>query len=85
VLFGVLLGGMLLVLDGMQMMTLRDLGMMRRLFIIASFVMLGGFAMMLGRVLMMRRGVLVVLMNLVIVHSLLSGLDGKGSEHCGVR
>lgn len=80
-----LFGGMLLVLDGMQMMTLRDLGMMRRLFMIAGFVMLGGFAMMLGRMLMMRRGVLVVLMNLVIVHSSLSGLDGKGSEHCGVQ
>jgi len=85
VLFGVFLGGMLLVLDSMQMMTVRDLGMMRCLFMIAGLVMLGGFAMMLGRVLMMRRGVLVMLMNVVIVHSSLSGLDGKGTEHCGVQ
>ena len=84
-LFGVLLGGMLLVLDGVQMMTVRDLGMMRRLFVIAGLVMLGGLAMMLGRVLVMRRGVLVMLMNLVIVRSLLSGLDGKGTEDCGVQ
>jgi hypothetical protein len=85
VLFGVFLGGMLLVLDSMQMMTVRDLGMMRRLFMIAGFVMLGGFAMMLGRVLVMRRGVLVVLVNVVIVHRLLSGLDGEDTEDCGVQ
>jgi hypothetical protein len=59
--------------------------MMRRLFVIAGLVMLGGLAMMLGRVLVMRRGVLVMLMNLVIVRSLLSGLDGKGTEDCGVQ
>jgi hypothetical protein len=36
-------------------------------------------------VLVMRRGVLVVLVNVVIVHSLLSGLDGEDTEDCGVQ
>jgi hypothetical protein len=65
------------VLDGVQMVAVRDLGMMRRLFMIAGLMMLGGFAMMLGRVLMMICGMLVVLVNLVVVHGSLSGLLGK--------
>ena len=76
-LFSVFLGGVLLVLGGVQMMAVRDLGIMGGLFMIAGFMMFGCFAMMLGRVLMMLRGVLVVFMNLVIVHSALSGLLGK--------
>ena len=73
----VLLGGVLMVLDGMQMVAVRDLRMMRGLFMIAGLMMLGGFAMMLGRVLMMICGMLVVLVNLVVVHGSLSGLLGK--------
>ena len=77
VLVGVLLGGVLLVLDGVQMVAVRDLRMVRGLFMVAGFVMFGRFAMMLGRVLVMVGGVLVMLMNLVIVHSSVSGLMGK--------
>jgi hypothetical protein len=78
VLFCVFLGGVLVMLDGVQMMAVRDLGVMGSLFVIAGFVMFGGFAMMLGRVLMMLRGMFVVLVNLVIVHRSLSGSIGKG-------
>jgi hypothetical protein len=77
VLFRVFLGGVLVMLDGVQMVAVRDLGMMCSLFMIAGFVMFGGFAMMLGSVLMMLRGMLVVLVNVVIVHRSLSGLLGK--------
>jgi len=84
VLFRVFLGGVLVVLDGVQMMAVRDLGVMRSLFMIAGFVMLGGFAMMLGRVLMVLRGMLVVLMNLVIVHRSLSGFLER-PKHCHFR
>jgi hypothetical protein len=78
VLFRVLLGGVLVMLDGVQMVAVRDLGVMRSLFMIAGLVMFGGFAMMLGRILMMLRGMFVVLVNLVIVHGSLSGFIGKG-------
>ncbi|HEY7973402.1 MAG TPA: hypothetical protein VID96_10765 [Xanthobacteraceae bacterium] len=79
-LFCVFLGGVLLVLGSVQVMAVRDLGMMSGLFMIAGFMMFGGLAMMLGRVLMMLRGVLVVLMNLVVVHGSLSGhLEKTGS------
>jgi hypothetical protein len=77
VLFCVFLGGVLLVIGSVQVMAVRDLGMMGGLFMIAGFMMFGCFAMMLGRVLMMLRGVLVVLMNLVVVHGSLSGLLEK--------
>jgi hypothetical protein len=80
VLFCVFLGGVLLVLGSVQVMAVRDLGMMSGLFMIAGFMMFGCLAMMLGRVLMMLRGVLVVLMNLVVVHGSLSGhLEKTGS------
>jgi len=78
VLFRVFLGGVLVMLDGMQMVAVRDLGVMRGLFMIAGLVMFGGFAMMLGRILMMLRGMLVVLMDFVFVHGSLSGFIGKG-------
>jgi hypothetical protein len=85
VLFRVFLGGVLVMLDGMQMVAVRDLGVMRSLFVIAGFVMFGRFAMMLGRVLMMLRGMFVVLVNLVIVHSSLSGSHWERPKHCRVR
>jgi hypothetical protein len=80
VLFCVFLGGVLLVVGSVQVMAVRDLGMMSGLLMIAGFMMFGCLAMMLGRVLMMLRGVLVVLMNLVVVHGSLSGhLEKTGS------
>ena len=44
--FRVQLGGFLMMLGGMQMMTVRHFRMMRRLLVMAGFVVLGGFAMM---------------------------------------
>ena len=80
VLFCVFLGGVLLVVGSVQVMAVRDLGMMSGLLMIAGFMMFGCLAMMLGRVLMMLRGVLVVLMNFVVVHGSLSGhLEKTGS------
>jgi hypothetical protein len=85
VLFCVFLGGVLLVVGSVQVMAVRDLGMMSGLLMIAGFMMFGCLAMMLGRVLMMLRGVLVVLMNLVVVHGFALRPFGKDREHCGVR
>jgi hypothetical protein len=43
----------LVVFSGVQMVTMGYLGMMCRLFVIASLVMLGGFPMVLRRLFMM--------------------------------
>jgi len=44
------------------------MGMMGRLFVIAGFVMLGGFAVMLGRVLVMLGGLVMMLDALMRAH-----------------
>jgi hypothetical protein len=72
VLFGVLLGGVLVVFHGMQSVAVRDLGVMRGLLVVAGLVMLGRFAVMLGRVLVVIRRVLMVLMDSVLAHLLSS-------------
>lgn len=68
VLLGVDFGGVLVVLGGMQVMAVRDLGVVRRLFVIAGLVVLGRLAMVLGRVLVVFRSQGVVLVNFVIGH-----------------
>ena len=70
-LFGVHLGGVVLVLGRMQTVTVRYPGMMRGLFVIASFVMLGRLAVMLCRLLVMMRRLLMMLVNLVFRHVVL--------------
>ena len=55
-------------LGGVQGVAVRHLGVMRRLFVIAGLVVLGGFAMVLGRMLMMLRGLLMMLEDIVTVH-----------------
>jgi hypothetical protein len=77
VMLGVLLGSVLVVVGRMQRMAVRDLGMVRSLFVIAGFVVLGGLAMMLGGVFMMVRGVLMVLVNVVTAHGCLPGINGR--------
>lgn len=67
-LFGVLLGGVLVVLHRVQSMAVRDLGVMRGFFVAAGLVMLGGFAVMLGRVFVVIGRMLVMLMNCVVAH-----------------
>jgi hypothetical protein len=48
--------------------TKRSMGMVRRFFVVASFMMLGGFAMMLGRVLVMFGGLVVVIDARMVAH-----------------
>jgi hypothetical protein len=61
---------MFVVFNGMQMMAMRDLGVMRRLFMIARFVMFCGLAMVLRGLLMMVRRLLMVLVDCVFRHVL---------------
>jgi hypothetical protein len=68
VLFGVHLGGVVLMLGRMQTVTVRYPGMMRGLFVIAGFVVLGRLAVMLCRLLVMMRRLLMMLVNLVFCH-----------------
>jgi hypothetical protein len=68
VVVGMFLRGMFVVFNGMQMMPMRDLGVMRRLFMIARFVMFCRLAMMLRGLLMMVRRLLMVLVDCVLRH-----------------
>ena len=58
---GVVTAGLDMVMFGMAGVTMRGMRMMRRLVVIAGFVMLGGFAVMLGGVLVMLRSLMMVL------------------------
>jgi len=53
---------------GMAGVSVGDVGMMRRLFVIAGLMVLRRFTMMLGRVLVMFGGFLMVLSALVLAH-----------------
>jgi hypothetical protein len=55
-------------LGGMQVMTVSDLGMVRGLFVIAGFVVLGGFTVVLCCMLVVIGSVLVVFVDLVAFH-----------------
>jgi hypothetical protein len=81
----VLLRCVLVVLGRMQGVTVRDLGMMRRFFVIAGPVVLGGFAMMLGRILMMFRRHFVVFMNVMVAHRSLPAMCLIHFENCRDR
>jgi hypothetical protein len=61
VLVRVVFSCLLRMMRGIVVMPLSYLGMVRRLFMIAGFVMLGGFPMMIGRMLMMIGGFRVVM------------------------
>ena len=67
-LFGMLPGGIVLVLGSFQVMTERNPGVVRGLFVIARFVMLGGLTMMFGGVLVVLRRMFVMLVDLVLCH-----------------
>jgi hypothetical protein len=68
VLHGVLLGRLIVMVIGMQRMSVRDFGMMRGLFVVAGLGMFGGFAMMLGRMLVVLGGLFVMFVDVVFVH-----------------
>jgi hypothetical protein len=59
---------MLVVLDSVQVMTMRYLRVVCGFFVISCLMMLRGFAMVLGCLIVVVRRVLVVLVNLVIRH-----------------
>jgi hypothetical protein len=69
VLFRVLPRGIVLVLRGFEVMTECDPGMMRGLFMISSFVLLGGLAMMFGGLVIVLCCLFVMLVNLILCHS----------------
>jgi hypothetical protein len=68
VLIGVLFRGVLVVFGGMQGMPMGHFGVVRRLFVIAGFVVLRGLAMVLGCFLVVMRGLLMMLMDFVAIH-----------------
>ena len=81
VLFRVLFRRVLVVFGGMQRMPMGHLGVVRRLFVIAGFVVLRGLAMVLGCFLVVMRGLLMMLMDFVAIHWFLPGssLAANGS------
>jgi hypothetical protein len=87
--FRMQLGGFLMMLGGMQMMTVRHFRMMRRLLVMAGFVVLGGFAMMFCRLFVMMRGFFVMLVDLVVVqilvHRRLPGCCNAAASIAGLR
>ena len=88
--FGVQLGGFLMMLGGMHMVTVRHIRMMRRLLVMAGFVMLGGLTMMFCSLLVMMRGFFVMLVDLVVVQilavrRLLPGCCDTAASIAGLR
>jgi hypothetical protein len=72
--FGVVTAGFRMMLFGVAGVAMRGVGVMRCLFVVASFVMLGGFAMMLRRVLVMLGSLVMMLNACVIAHNCSPGL-----------
>jgi hypothetical protein len=59
----VVLGGLFGMVFGMQMMAMRDVGMVGGLFMIAGFMMLGGFSVVLAGFFVVLGGLLVMFNN----------------------
>jgi hypothetical protein len=68
VMFGVMTAGLDVMMFGMAGMTVSAVGVVRGLFVIAGFMMLGRFAMMLGGVLVMLGSLVMVLDACVVAH-----------------
>ena len=79
--FSMLLCCILMVLDGVQVMTLCNLRMMRGLLMVARFVVLGGLTMMFGSVFMVLRCLFVMFVNLVFCHSALPEVSCFRKRH----
>ncbi len=71
-LLGVLLGCVLVVLGGMQMVPMCHLRVVRSLFVITGLVVFGCLAMMFGGVLVVMSGFLMMFMNVVTVHNVVA-------------
>jgi hypothetical protein len=78
---GVMTAGLHMMLFGVAGMTVGAVGVVRRLFVIAGFMVLGGFAMMLGGMLVMLGGLVMVMLDAcVVVH--ISSPDGNVKMRC---
>jgi hypothetical protein len=71
VMLGVVAAGFGVMLFGMAGMAVGGVGVVRRLIVIAGFMMLGGFAVMLRRVLVMFGGLVMMLDACVVAHGAL--------------
>jgi hypothetical protein len=71
VMLGVVAAGFGVMFFGMAGVAVGGVGVMRGLFVIAGFVMLGGFAVMLRRVLVVFGGLVMVLDACVVAHGAL--------------
>jgi hypothetical protein len=65
---GVVAAGFGVMFFGLAGMAVGTVGVVRRLFVIARLVMLGGFAMMLRRMFVMFRGLVMMLDACVVAH-----------------
>jgi hypothetical protein len=73
--FGVMTARLDVMMLGVAGVTMRGVGVVRRLFMIAGFVMLGGFAVMLRSMLVVFGGLIVMLDVGVLAHMALRGLS----------
>jgi len=64
---GVMTAGLGMMLFGVAGMTVSAVGVVRRLFVIAGFMVLGGFAVMLGGMLVMLGGLVMVMLDACVV------------------
>jgi hypothetical protein len=71
VLVNVFLRRLLRVLDRMQLVAVRELGVMACLLVLARFRVRGGPAMVLGCVLVVLRGLMVMIVDVVLFHGVL--------------
>jgi hypothetical protein len=79
VMFGMMTAGFHVVMFGMAGMAMSTVGMVRRFFVIAGFVMFGGFTVMFCRVLVMFSGLMVMLDACMVAH-----VRSPGSVSCNV-
>ena len=80
----VLLGRVLGVLDGVQLVSVREVRMVARLLVVARFGVMRGLAMMLGGVLVVLGGFLVMLMDVVVAHGVLLSVMRNGTANAVV-
>jgi uncharacterized membrane protein len=82
VMLGVMTAGFDVVMFGVAGMAVGAVGVVRRFFVIASIMMLGGFAMMLGCVLVVFGGLVMVLNACMVAHVSLPVRHVKTRRRC---
>ncbi len=78
VMFHVVLRGLVGMVRGMHAVAMRQMGVMRGLFVVAALVVLGGLAMVLGGVLVMLGGGMVMILMRLSHRNLLSRMPWPG-------